>query len=77
MTPISDDPLRLGASVGREYAIAAGLGFSSEDLLEITRNGVRAAFTSESRKAVLLSEIDGAIADATPSSVSDERVVPG
>ena len=66
LTPNSGDPLQLGTSIGREYAIAAALGFSSDDLLEITRNAVRAAVTSESRRAVLLSEIDGGLPTRRP-----------
>lgn len=52
----SDDPLRIGTTIGREYAIAAALGFSREDLLEISCNAVRAAFTPAARKKALLQD---------------------
>jgi adenosine deaminase len=56
----SDDPLRVCTTIGREYAIAAALGFSSMDLLQISRMAVRASFTSEPRKRALLQDIDNA-----------------
>ena len=56
----SDDPLRVGTTIGREYTIAAALGFSQVDLLEVSRNAVRAGFTTEARKQALLHDIDEA-----------------
>jgi adenosine deaminase len=58
----SDDPLRVCTTIGREYAIAAALGFSWVELLEISRNAVRAAFTTEARRRALLRVIDEATA---------------
>ena len=53
----TDDPVRVGTTIGREYAIAAALGFSPAELLGFTRNAVQASFTTAARRAVLLSEL--------------------
>lgn len=53
----TDDPVRVGTTIGREYAIAGVLGFSRVELLDFTRNAVRASFTTPERKAALLSEV--------------------
>jgi adenosine deaminase len=50
----TDDPVRLGTTIGREYAIAAALGLTPADLLACTRNAIRASFTSTARRAALL-----------------------
>jgi adenosine deaminase len=54
----SDDPVRVCTTIGREYAIAAALGFSRDDLLAFTRAAVHASFTSVDRKGALLHELD-------------------
>ena len=54
----SDDPERVCTTIGREYAIAAALGFTPDELLSFTRNAVRASFTSESRRTALMPELD-------------------
>jgi adenosine deaminase len=61
----ADDPQHVCTTIGREYAIAAGLGFSLADLLDVTRAAVRASFTSHARKASLLAELD---VDRKPTS---------
>lgn len=38
----TDDPIRVCTTIGREYAIAAALGFSRTELLEVTRNAIQA-----------------------------------
>jgi len=53
----TDDPVRVGTTIGREYAIAAALGFSRSELLGLTRNAVRASFTTAERRSALLSEL--------------------
>ena len=40
----TDDPVRACTSIGREYAIASRLGFSTAALREFTANAVRASF---------------------------------
>jgi adenosine deaminase len=61
----SDDPVHVGTTIGREYEIAASLlGFSEPELLEITRNAIRASFTSPERRAALLEVLDQAPAAA-------------
>lgn len=56
----TDDPVRVGTTIGREYAIAATLGFSRAELLGFTRTAVQASFTTAARRATLLSELDSA-----------------
>ena len=53
----TDLPVHACTTIGREYAIAAALGFSPGDLLEFTRNGVRASFASAERRTALLDEL--------------------
>jgi adenosine deaminase len=55
----TDLPARLGITIGHEYAVAAALGFSREELLGFTRNAVRAPFAPPGRRAGLLAELDG------------------
>jgi adenosine deaminase len=54
----TDDPVRVWTTIGREYAIAAALGFASADLLTFTRNAIHAAFVPSLRRAALLKELD-------------------
>jgi adenosine deaminase len=58
MTLNTDLPVHACTTIGREYAIAAALGFSADDLLGFTRNAIAAAFTTDARRAMLLSAID-------------------
>ncbi len=58
----SDDPVRMGTSIGREYELAQGLGFLEQDLLTFTRNAIVASFTTEERRNALL----GALPTAKP-----------
>jgi adenosine deaminase len=44
ITLSTDDPVRLATTIGREYAIAATLGFTEQELRQFTENGLRAAF---------------------------------
>jgi adenosine deaminase len=54
----TDDPVRIWTTIGREYAIAAALGFSPTELLMFTRNAIRASFISTERRRALIDEID-------------------
>jgi len=54
----TDNPLRLCARIGREYAVTAALGFSPVELLNFTRNAVRASFTTASRRSELTAVLD-------------------
>jgi adenosine deaminase len=54
----TDDPVRVWTTIGREYAIAAALGFAPAQLLTFTRNAIHAAFVSSLRRAALLKELD-------------------
>jgi adenosine deaminase len=53
----TDDPVRIWTTIGREYAIAAALGFSPFQLLQFTQNACEASFTSAERRATLLDEL--------------------
>jgi adenosine deaminase len=55
----TDDPVRIWTTIGREYAIAAEMGFSQSELLGFTRNAIEAGFTTSERKRLLLKEIVG------------------
>jgi adenosine deaminase len=51
----SDDPPWFGASIGGEYAVCAErLGFSENDLLELTETALQAAFCEEKLKENLI-----------------------
>jgi adenosine deaminase len=52
-------PVHACTTVGREYAVAAALGFSPVELMALTRNAVAASFTSAERRTALLAELDG------------------
>jgi len=54
----TDLPLHACTTIGREYAIAAGLGFTPAALLGFTRNAVRASFTTSERRADLLADLN-------------------
>jgi adenosine deaminase len=58
VTIATDDPVRVNTSLMREYEVAAGLGFSQPELLNFTRNGIRASFTTPERKLALMAAID-------------------
>ena len=69
VTLSSDDPVSLNTTIGKEYELAASLGFDTPALLEFTRNGIASSFTSPERKKPLLSRIATAETDR-------ERVCP-
>jgi adenosine deaminase len=53
----SDDPVRVGTTIGREYEIAAALlGFSEPELRQFTRNAIHASFSSPERRATILAD---------------------
>ncbi len=54
----SDDPPYFGATIAGEYEVCASrMGFSSEDLREITRTAIDAAFCDEDLREALLSRV--------------------
>jgi adenosine deaminase len=57
VTLATDLPMHVCTTIGREYAIAATLGFSLDDLLAFTRNAVAASFTTATRRAALFDEL--------------------
>ncbi|MFD2078254.1 adenosine deaminase [Actinopolymorpha cephalotaxi] len=64
VTLATDDPVQVGTTIGAEYAAAASLGLTHNQLLGLTRNAIEAAFTTEQRRAELLAEIDAAAVSA-------------
>jgi adenosine deaminase len=58
ITICTDDPVQICTTIGREYTVAHTLGFSSADLLAVTRNAIKVAFTTEERRSELLAELD-------------------
>jgi adenosine deaminase len=55
----ADVPVQIATTIGREYALAHALGFSSADLVGFTNNAVHASFTPPARKTALLAELAG------------------
>lgn len=53
----TDLPLHTATTIGREYAVAAVLSFTPDELLSFTRNAIHASFTTEERRAELLAEL--------------------
>jgi adenosine deaminase len=53
----TDLPVHTGTTIGREYAIAAALGFTAADLVSFTRNAIAAAFTTTERSDGLLASL--------------------
>lgn len=50
----TDDPVQLSTTIGREYAIAAALGFASAELLSFSANAIHASFAPLERKQEML-----------------------
>ena len=53
----TDLPAHLCTSIEAEYAAAAALGFTVDDLRRFTGNAVAASFTSDARRAALLARL--------------------
>jgi len=76
----SDDPPFFNTTIGKEYKIAAAeFGFTAEELLQVTRNAVEAAFVDEATREKLLKKIDSYAASmplnvpANSGQTSDKR----
>ena len=54
VTICTDDPMKAATTIGREYAIASALGFSSAELLACTQAAVAASFCDEQVRGRLL-----------------------
>lgn len=52
----TDDPVQVCTTIGREYALAHALGFTLQELLAFTTNGIRASFAPAERKRHLLEQ---------------------
>ncbi|WP_460522853.1 adenosine deaminase family protein [Flindersiella endophytica] len=57
VTLATDNPVQLSTTIEQEYALAADLGMSADQLAGFTHNAIRAAFTTDERKAALLAEL--------------------
>ena len=55
----TDEPVQVCTTIGREYALAAALGFSEEEFQGFTHAAVRASFAPADRRAALLLELQG------------------
>ncbi|MFO0875970.1 MAG: hypothetical protein U0840_01240 [Gemmataceae bacterium] len=56
----TDNPVHLGTTIGREYAIAHQFGFSLAELRQFTRSAVLASFAPPKRRAALLARFESA-----------------
>lgn len=65
----TDDPVYLWTTIGREYAIAAVLGWSAYDLIQCTRDAILASFTTAERRAALLEEVGQFRVDDVPDAL--------
>ena len=54
----SDNPVRMSTEIDREYELAKSLGCDRLELLNLSRNGIAAAFTTPARKSQLLALVD-------------------
>ncbi|MCY3646810.1 MAG: hypothetical protein OXH07_07540 [Chloroflexi bacterium] len=54
----SDNPVRMSTEIDREYELAKSLGCDRPALLNLSRNGITAAFTTPARKSQLLALVD-------------------
>ena len=54
----SDNPVRMSTEIDREYELAESLGCDRVGLLNLSRKGVAAAFTTSARKSQLLALLD-------------------
>jgi aminodeoxyfutalosine deaminase len=59
VTLSTDDPGMFGTTLNREYQLAADtFGLTTEDLTELARTGIRAAYCDETLRTDLLTELD-------------------
>ena len=54
VTICTDDPVKAGTTIGREYAIASALGFSGAELRAFTHAAVAASFCDTEKRCRLL-----------------------
>jgi adenosine deaminase len=57
LTLATDNPIQLSTDIGEEYALAASIGLTYDQLVEVTRNAIEASFTTPELKAEMLSEL--------------------
>ncbi len=59
VTLATDNPIQVGTTIGHEYLLAASLGISKRELLNMTRTAIKASFTTPERRKELLARLDG------------------
>jgi adenosine deaminase len=57
----TDNPVQLSTTIGREYMVAATLGFSTAGLLGFTCNAIQASFAPQSLRASLIAGLPSGI----------------
>ncbi len=57
VTLATDLPVHVCTTIGREYAIAAALGFAPRELAAFTNNAIQASFASPARRSRLVDEM--------------------
>jgi adenosine deaminase len=75
VTLSTDLPAHVCTSIGREYAVAAALGFSPGELIGFTRNAISASFAPAERRAALLDSIDAWKAASGGTHHQEEAIV--
>ena len=58
VTVNSDDPPFFNATIQGEYEAMAGIGFTENDLLSMTRNAIESSFLEEDKKNKILTKLD-------------------
>lgn len=66
VTLATDNPIQLGTDIGKEYARAAEVGWTADELTELTRNAIRGSFTTPERKQKILNAINPVASTRTP-----------
>ena len=58
VTVNSDDPPFFNATIQGEYDAMAGIGFSDNELVSMTRNAIKSSFLEEDKKIKILTKLD-------------------
>ena len=58
VTVNSDDPPFFNATIQGEYEAMAGIGFSENELISMTRNAIKSSFLEEDKKIKILTKLD-------------------
>jgi adenosine deaminase len=58
VTVNSDDPPFFNATIQGEYEAMAGIGFTENELLSMTRNAIESSFLEEDKKNKILTKLN-------------------